>query len=143
MRHTGNILFDADGWPDCRLKIARGVYVREEEVSTPAGPVRLTLRLRDGVLDDFILAGPAHPRIRECLRQTVSGPLRLTVRLRGEQIDALAVSPGRWHERARAVEGSRLDAEALRGQVGEADDGRELIEALLEVAEFSPVRSRS
>lgn len=43
--------------PDRGLKIARGIYVREQEVSTPVGPLRLTVRLRDGVIDDLVLTG--------------------------------------------------------------------------------------
>ena len=46
------------GRPDRGLKIARGVYVRQVEVATSAGPVRVTLRLRDGIIDDLVLAGP-------------------------------------------------------------------------------------
>ncbi|HET8575453.1 MAG TPA: biotin/lipoate A/B protein ligase family protein [Methylomirabilota bacterium] len=57
------------------LKIARGVYVREEEASTPAGPVRLTLRVRGGVIDDLILAGPvcSRPRVAEAARRAGAG----------------------------------------------------------------------
>lgn len=46
---------------DRGLKISRGVYFRESKVSTPTGPVRLTLRLQRGVIDDLTLAGAGSP----------------------------------------------------------------------------------
>jgi hypothetical protein len=45
------------GQPGRGLKIARGVYIRESEISTPGGPIRLTFRLRDGIIDDLTLDG--------------------------------------------------------------------------------------
>jgi lipoate-protein ligase A len=53
------------GRPERGLKIARGVYVREVEVATSAGPVRVAVRLRDGIIDDLVLAGllPGQPRL--------------------------------------------------------------------------------
>lgn len=50
---------DAVGPSDRGLKVARATYVRERELVTPAGPVRLTVRLRGGVIDDLLLTGPA------------------------------------------------------------------------------------
>ena len=41
------------------LKIAAGVLVCEVEVALPAGPLRLTGRLRDGALDALAIWGPA------------------------------------------------------------------------------------
>lgn len=52
------------------LKIARGVYVRERTLSTPPGPIRLTLRLHNGVIDDLILEATAPYQV---------APVRLTM----------------------------------------------------------------
>lgn len=37
------------------LKIARGVYVRQNTVSTPAGPIRVAALLLDGAVEDLVL----------------------------------------------------------------------------------------
>jgi lipoate-protein ligase A len=97
----------------------------EAEVDSKAAFLEKTDRPRRGLK----IAGSVY--VRECTRQTLSGPLRLTLRLRGEIVDALAVSPSRWRALARAVEGSRMDQRTLRGQLGGAQGGAELVDALL------------
>ncbi len=75
----------AVGRPGHGLKIARGVYVREVEVATSAGPVRVTLRLRDGSIDDLLLAGPFpdQPRPARASRAIETGAWALREPRRG------------------------------------------------------------
>jgi lipoate-protein ligase A len=47
--------------PPHGLKIARGVFVREIVLAADRAPVRLTVRLRDGVIDALALTPPAGP----------------------------------------------------------------------------------
>lgn len=70
------------GRPGDGLKIARGVYVREVEVATSAGPVRVTLRLRDGTIDDLVLTGPL-PGQRRLARTVGTGAWALRESRRG------------------------------------------------------------
>ncbi|MEK7362656.1 MAG: biotin/lipoate A/B protein ligase family protein [candidate division NC10 bacterium] len=54
---------------DRGLKIAREVYVREEEISTPAAPVRLVLRARDGMIEALVVDETAS--FRDCPADTL------------------------------------------------------------------------
>jgi lipoate-protein ligase A len=64
------------------LKIARGVFVREQKVAIPTGFVRLTLRFRDGVIDDLALDGaaPSWPLLTRALRGVGVGTLQERLR---------------------------------------------------------------
>jgi lipoate-protein ligase A len=88
------------GGLDGGLKIARGIYVRESEWITGAGPVRVTLRLRHDAIDDMTLDGTAWRPVSEALRGV---PLReepIFERLRAADPDS---SPDRVRDLVSAI----------------------------------------
>jgi lipoate-protein ligase A len=94
---------------DRGLKIARGVFASEREVSIPAGLIRLTLRVRDGMIDDLSVDGAAP-----------SG-LPLTDALKG-----IMVWDGTLEDRLRAIpggDGQQAAARLLAGAILAVKDG--------------------
>lgn len=73
--------------PRAGLKIARGVYVAETEVAGAPGPVRLTARVRDGVLDAVAMTpGVRNRRVPELVGTRLE-PRMLWARLGGAPHD--------------------------------------------------------
>ena len=72
------------------LKIARGVFIREATVSGPGGPFRLTVRLRDGVIDAVAVTPPRREDLARRLLGARLCPDVLAARL-GEAPEGLPV----------------------------------------------------